>query len=101
MESNATLSQTHPPTHAHNFSAVLGRLQCLIYFFSKGSDLEDDTGDDAKSVRTTEDNKKYVSLIEPLIIAIKKLLCNIMPLSKGNKKMFDSDTENKKKQLVP
>ncbi|PSN34385.1 Aryl hydrocarbon receptor nuclear translocator-like protein 1 [Blattella germanica] len=26
--------------------------------YSKGSDLEDDTGDDAKSVRTIEDNKK-------------------------------------------
>ncbi|PNF23248.1 Aryl hydrocarbon receptor nuclear translocator-like protein 1 [Cryptotermes secundus] len=26
--------------------------------YSKSSDLEDDTGDDAKSVRTTEDNKK-------------------------------------------
>jgi hypothetical protein len=56
----------------NNISAVLGKLQYLIYFCSKGSDLEDDTVDDAKSVRTTEDNKKYVSLIIPLIIAIKK-----------------------------
>lgn len=69
-----------------NISVVLGRLQHLIYFCSKCSDLEDDTGDDAKSVRTTEDSKKYVSVIIPFIVHNKKLMFIITPLSKGNKK---------------
>jgi hypothetical protein len=69
-----------------NNSAVVGRLQHLISFCSKGSDLEDDTGDDAKSVRTTEDNKKYVSAIIILIVDNKKPMFIIIPLIKGGKK---------------
>lgn len=32
--------------------------QLFISVFSDNSDIEDDTGDDAKSVRTTDENKK-------------------------------------------
>jgi hypothetical protein len=74
-------------------------LQHLIYFCSKCSDLEDDTGDDAKSVRTAEDNKKYVSVIIPLIVENKKSILIVMPLSKGSKKnvLFFSLIKNCKK----
>lgn len=72
----------------------------MIYFCSKCSDLEDDTGDDAKSVRTTEDNKKYVSVIIPLIVDNKKSMFIVMPLSKGNKKNVFIFSLNQKLQEI-
>ncbi|XP_021933115.1 protein cycle isoform X2 [Zootermopsis nevadensis] len=50
--SGATMELQHP---AENTRELTRKRKNSM---SKGSDLEDDTGDDAKSVRTTEDNKK-------------------------------------------